>query len=107
MIWEDLTIESLKDYLQNKTGYAVSTSKSGYPYEIKLSKDVFIYIDLSEDGDLSLWKSNLLVHLDLQQCKGVFRGCGLAVDNFESLDSEIQKLIAQGLLWIKEKEEVK
>jgi hypothetical protein len=98
MDWAELDLLKLKQYIKDKTGYDVSSSKI-YPFEIKLDKDIFIYIDISEAADLSIWSNPLLVHMDLQQTKGVFRGCGLAVDNFESLDSEIEKLIAQGFLW--------
>lgn len=100
-MWEDLTIESLLEYIKKKYPEYTYTIRETVNEEILIKiKNVECTFSISTvDETYTWWKSKKLVHLDVQQIKGTLQGVGLAVDCFEDLDRELELIFKKAREW--------
>lgn len=100
--WEDLTNDTLIDYLkENYSSYKFEWKEDRY--ECNLGKNVFLTCYVGKlDEKMSWWNSNILVHVGVEQKKGILQGSSGAVDNFEDLKLRIDDCIKCGKEWIED-----
>ena len=64
----------------------------------KVNKDIEVNFHIGET-DHDIWKSNQIVHCGVTQKKGQLQGYGGAVDNFDSLNTQVAYCISKGKEW--------
>lgn len=97
MQWEDLTHEILLKELQ-KHYPDVNFKIIDEQIKGRLGKAVEVSFQIGHT-DNDIWKSNVLVHCDIQQFKGIPQGFGTAVDCFTELDEMVAYCISTGKKW--------
>jgi len=103
MKWEDLTTDKLYQFLKKRTSLPLVYKNDTIHIEVSKPKKIEITLSVSKIDEAlkrnCKWKSTTLLHIQLQQNKGILRGEGTAVDNTEDFRKELTVCIGRGKEW--------